>query len=94
MHGILQATIASDYKSYESHGNYGDRIPYGSDPGCQPAMVDTENVVRIPEKKRRNEVPPEILEVEQEALIKNRPRQNQVKLTGIASGPLYQVCHL
>ncbi|XP_023002268.1 ubiquitin carboxyl-terminal hydrolase 36 [Cucurbita maxima] len=81
---------AGDYGSYENYGNYADHIQYGSDPADQPAMMDAANVVRIHEKRRRNEIPSEILEVKQDELMKNRPRQDQVKLTGIAFGPSYQ----
>ncbi|KAA0058210.1 ubiquitin carboxyl-terminal hydrolase 36 [Cucumis melo var. makuwa] len=84
------ASNAGDYGSYESYGNYGDHMQYGSEPAGQPTIGDTENSVRIPEKRRRNEVPLEIVEVKQDELIKNRPRQDQVKLTGIAFGPSYQ----
>lgn len=91
---VSSASNAGDYGSYENYGNYGDHIQYGSDPAGQPAMVNPENAVRIPEKRRRNEVPSEILEVKQDELIKNRPRQDQVKLTGIAFGPSYQVSRL
>ncbi|KAK4408723.1 hypothetical protein Sango_0453300 [Sesamum angolense] len=38
----------------------------------------------------RKDVPPEIVEVKQDELMKNRPREDQVKLTGIAFGPAYQ----
>lgn len=87
---VSSASNAGDYGSYENYGNYGDQMQYGSDPASQPTMEDTENAVRIPEKRRRNEVPLEIVEVKQDELMKNRPRQDQVKLTGIAFGPSYQ----
>lgn len=91
---VSSASNASDYGSYESYGNYGDYMQYGSEPAYQPATADTEIAVKIPEKRRRNEIPSEIVEVNQDELIKNRPRQDQVKLTGIAFGPSHQVCYL
>ncbi|KAJ6747223.1 PROLINE-RICH PROTEIN PRCC [Salix koriyanagi] len=53
-----------------------------------------ETAVRMMGKRRRNEIPTEIIEVKQDELIKNRPREDQVKSTGIAFGPAYQVLHL
>ncbi|KAM7273705.1 hypothetical protein ACFE04_028369 [Oxalis oulophora] len=43
-------------------------------------------------KRRRNEIPAniEIVEVRQDELMKNRPRADQAKTTGIAFGPSYQ----
>lgn len=90
---VSGASNTGDYAIYENYGNFGDHIQYGSDPAGQPAMVETENAVRIPEKRRRNDVPSEIVEVKQDELMKNRPRQDQVKVTGIAFGPSYQVCY-
>lgn len=43
------------------------------------------------EKKRgRNQIPSNVIEVKQDELISNRPREDQAKLTGIAFGPSYQ----
>lgn len=42
-------------------------------------------------RRGRNQMP-EIVEVKQDELMKNRPRVDQVKSTGIAFGPAYQVC--
>jgi proline-rich protein PRCC len=44
-------------------------------------------------RRGRNQMP-EIVEVKQDELMKNRPRVDQVKSTGIAFGPAYQVCLL
>ncbi|KAK8916915.1 hypothetical protein KSP39_PZI022419 [Platanthera zijinensis] len=41
-------------------------------------------------KRGRADIPTEIVEVKQDELMKNRPREDQVKLTGIAFGPAYQ----
>lgn len=43
-------------------------------------------------RRGRNDFPTEIVEVKQDELMKNRPRVDQVKSTGIAFGPTYQVC--
>lgn len=41
-------------------------------------------------KRGRNDFPQEMIEVKQDELMKNRPREDQSKLTGIAFGPSYQ----
>ncbi|CAN7076083.1 unnamed protein product [Brassica oleracea var. botrytis] len=41
-------------------------------------------------RRGRNDFPTEIVEVKQDELMKNRPRVDQVKSTGIAFGPAYQ----
>ncbi|CAJ1941755.1 unnamed protein product [Sphenostylis stenocarpa] len=77
----------------EHYGNYGQ---YGNNWGDVSAAPVAEasgigdSVVRIPGKRGRHEVPTEVIEVKQDELIKNRPREDQVKLTGIAFGPTYQ----
>ncbi|KAJ6407994.1 hypothetical protein OIU84_011329 [Salix udensis] len=87
------------YGGYESYGGYGDSGQYGSnwDAGSVAAVAETggggavETAVRMMGKRRRNEIPTEIIEVKQDELIKNRPREDQVKSTGIAFGPAYQL---
>ncbi|PKI34413.1 proline-rich protein PRCC-like [Punica granatum] len=58
---------------YASYGDYGN----GS----------VESEIKVTGKRGRNEIPAEIVEVKQDELIKNRPREDQMKLTGIAFGP-------
>ncbi|KAK9705517.1 hypothetical protein RND81_07G063200 [Saponaria officinalis] len=41
-------------------------------------------------KRRKDQVPAEILEVKQDELMKNRPTEDKSKLTGMAFGPAYQ----
>ncbi|KAL8106535.1 LOW QUALITY PROTEIN: uncharacterized protein LOC141671216 [Apium graveolens] len=41
-------------------------------------------------KRGRNDFPSEMIEVSQDELMKNRPREDTAKLTGIAFGPSYQ----
>ncbi|CAN8257627.1 unnamed protein product [Cochlearia groenlandica] len=41
-------------------------------------------------RRGRNDMPTEIVEIKQDDLVKNRPRVDQVKSTGIAFGPAYQ----
>lgn len=46
---------------------------------------------KIEERKRgRNQIPSNIIEVKQDELMGNRPREDQAKMTGIAFGPSYQ----
>lgn len=82
-------------------GNYGSFANYGqyqSDWGDASTVTMApegsgfaENVSRASGKRGRNNAPQEIVEVKQDELMKNRPREDQVKLTGIAFGPAYQV---
>lgn len=86
-----------NHGDYLSYGNYGDYGQHGSNwaDGSVPEMSGTcESRVRVPGKRGRNEVPVEVVEVKQDELMKNRPREDQVKLTGIAFGPSYQVISL
>ncbi|KAG9449214.1 hypothetical protein H6P81_009179 [Aristolochia fimbriata] len=74
-----------NYSSYES--SYGDgsiattSAPAGHSVG--PLMGNFG-------KRGKNDVPADIVEVKQDDLISNRPREDQVKLTGIAFGPAYR----
>ncbi|KAK9097770.1 hypothetical protein Syun_024815 [Stephania yunnanensis] len=49
-----------------------------------------ESLPRMPGKRGRDEMPMEFVEVRQDELMKNRPREDQAKSTGIAFGPAYQ----
>ncbi|KAL7602828.1 hypothetical protein Lser_V15G19933 [Lactuca serriola] len=49
-----------------------------------------QNMTRVPGKRGMNEIPHKIIEVSQDELMKNRPREDQVKSTGIAFGASYQ----
>ncbi|XP_057963623.1 uncharacterized protein LOC131154851 [Malania oleifera] len=90
----------SAVENYENHDSYGGFQGYGhyESNGPDDSLVTMEpdalglakNPVKVPGKRGRNEVPMEIVEVRQDELIKNRPREDQVKLTGIAFGPSYQ----
>lgn len=55
------------------------------------ATSEIPDIGRIAGKRGRTDIPTEIMEVKQDELMKNRPREDQVKLTGIAFGPAYQV---
>ncbi|KAE9601636.1 hypothetical protein Lalb_Chr13g0299941 [Lupinus albus] len=77
---------------YASYSDYGDNVQYGNNwvNGLPEASGVSDNAVKFPGKKRgRHEIPIEVIEVKQEELIKNRPREDQVKLTGLAFGPSY-----
>lgn len=101
--------VSGDYQNgdYVSYGNgYGNYANYGQGQyESYPADDSSASVVpevsglaegafKVSGKRGRNNVPLEIVEVKQDELIKNRPREDQVKLTGIAFGPSYQVTHL
>ncbi|PIA43723.1 hypothetical protein AQUCO_01800048v1 [Aquilegia coerulea] len=85
---------------HEENGNYGDyEINYANYDGVAAIAPTTlapdtsgffGSVARMQGKRGRNEIPAEIVEVNQDELMKNRPREDQVKSTGIAFGPSYQ----
>jgi len=81
----------NDGEAYGDYGQYGNNWGDVSAAPVPEASGISESVVRIPGKRGRHEVPTEVIEVKQDELIKNRPREDQVKLTGIAFGPTYQV---
>ncbi|XP_058068142.1 5'-3' exoribonuclease 2 isoform X2 [Magnolia sinica] len=74
-----------NYESYEGNWADGSTVVMGSGPSGT-----VESVGRMMGKRGRNEIPSNIVEVKQDELISNRPREDQVKLTGIAFGPAYQ----
>lgn len=104
----VDGAAASDYGYYSSdpHCNvggegYGGYPQYGSawGDGAMAAPAPLSNFLvgdgrRNKGKRGRDEVPSEVLEVKQDELVKNRPREDQTRMTGIAFGPAYQVCDL
>ncbi|KAF2309819.1 hypothetical protein GH714_005268 [Hevea brasiliensis] len=94
---IVTGHDGSVYGTYESYGSYGDYEQYGNNWGDGTAAAavpertgPSESALSVPGKRGRNDIPTEIIEVKQDELTKNRPREDQVKLTGIAFGPSYQ----
>lgn len=83
--GLVDSDNASSYQSggYENYVSYGGYTAEGN-------AASVPEMERIMGKRRRNEIPTEIVEVNQAELMKNRPREDQVKATGIAFGPAYQ----
>ncbi|KAI3806198.1 hypothetical protein L1987_22094 [Smallanthus sonchifolius] len=86
----------SGYEGYSDYGNYGqyeskwiDRSGGDFEPEISVAAA-VQSVARPSGKRGRNEIPQEVIEVNQDELMKNRPREDQAKLTGIAFGPAYQ----
>ncbi|KAJ1698011.1 hypothetical protein LUZ63_006523 [Rhynchospora breviuscula] len=79
---------AENYAENEGYG-WSTDVVVGNSTGTSVAM-EVHDLGRARGKRGRNEMPPEIVEVKQDELMKNRPRQDQVKLTGIAFGPSYQ----
>lgn len=77
------------YGSYVDHGQYTNSAADGSE-----VSIMCESELRVNGKRGRNKIPTDIVEVKQDELMKNRPREDQVKLTGIAFGPAYQVSYL
>ncbi|KAL6629090.1 hypothetical protein ACP70R_028855 [Stipagrostis hirtigluma subsp. patula] len=69
-------------------GGYGHEVAATTLPPVQQPLLPPD-VSRIG-GKRRNDMPAEILEVNQADLMKNRPKVDKSKLTGLAFGPSYQ----
>ncbi|VFQ95957.1 unnamed protein product [Cuscuta campestris] len=90
------------YHSYPGYGNgYGEhsnwvggdveQYPnYASSSYAQGLPESAESALRVTGKRRKNDAPPEIVEVNQDELMKDRPREDQSRLTGIAFGPAYK----
>ncbi|KAF2309828.1 hypothetical protein GH714_005295 [Hevea brasiliensis] len=81
--------------SSASFGTENDQIAenyesYGAAAAVPERTGPSESALSVPGKRGRNDIPTEIIEVKQDELTKNRPREDQVKLTGIAFGPSYQ----
>ncbi|KAD4584320.1 hypothetical protein R6Q59_036785 [Mikania micrantha] len=74
------------YNEYENYGQHENKWIDQSTGNLEPAIP----VARPHGKRGRNEIPEEVIEVNQDELMKNRPREDQAKLTGIAFGPSYQ----
>ncbi|XP_076887363.1 uncharacterized protein LOC143537490 [Bidens hawaiensis] len=81
------------YSDYGSYGQYESRWIDRSSGDLQPdvsVVAAVQSLARPPGKRGRNEIPQEVIEVSQDELMKNRPREDQAKSTGIAFGPAYQ----
>lgn len=79
--------------AYEDYGQYGnnwvDRSGAATVVQPEPSGI-SESMLKFTGKRGRKDVPVEVIEVKQDELIKNRPREDQSKLTGLAFGPSYQ----
>ncbi|CAI9107273.1 OLC1v1006592C1 [Oldenlandia corymbosa var. corymbosa] len=82
---------SSDYGNYADYGQYQSNQVQESSTSFVPEMSGIAgSAFKVPGKRGRNYVPEEIIEVKQDELMKNRPREDQVKVTGIAFGPSHQ----
>lgn len=84
-----------DYANYGAgYGDYGQYESNWIDGSGSTAVAEgsglAESGLQVPGKRGRNDVPEQIVEVKQDELLKNRPREDQAKLTGIAFGPAYK----
>lgn len=85
--GEQYSNYASSYGDYgQSEHNWVD----GSNASSQELPESAESALRVTGKRGRNDAALQIVEVKQDELMKNRPREDQVKLTGIAFGPAYK----
>lgn len=87
---VNEQNVGYNYEG--SYGDYGNNAQYENNWANATALPEAsvENLLQLPGKRGRKDVPPQIIEVKQDELMKNRPREDQVKLTGIAFGPGYQ----
>ncbi|XWS52287.1 hypothetical protein CRYUN_Cryun11dG0055200 [Craigia yunnanensis] len=93
--GSIDVATTYGTGNYESFGNYpGQYENNWADGSAATTLPETAGMaeigVKVKGKRGRNELPTEIVEVKQDELMKNRPREDQVKMTGIAFGPSYQ----
>ncbi|KAL0702862.1 hypothetical protein Bca4012_058984 [Brassica carinata] len=79
---------ASGYSSYGG-GNGWNGGGFEGTTGVPEAFIAMDSGARRG-RRGRNDFPTEIVEVKMDELMKNRPRVDQVKSTGIAFGPAYQ----
>lgn len=82
-------SVRYDGSSYG--GNTWNGCEFEATTGLPEAVVAMDSGARRGRRGRSN-IPTEIIEVKQDELMKNRPRVDQAKSTGIAFGPAYQVC--
>ncbi|XP_047308364.1 uncharacterized protein LOC124911878 [Impatiens glandulifera] len=76
-----------NYTNSSGYDTYGDQVHMGNNSIDYLAV----NMGKVTGKRgRRSDVPMDIVEVKQDDLMKNRPRVDQSKSTGIAFGPSYQ----
>ncbi|KAL8525951.1 hypothetical protein ACS0TY_015244 [Phlomoides rotata] len=99
--GSIAAGMDSNVGSYEAvdysytHTDHSGNTQYENNwanatPTPEVSGV-VENALSALGQRGRKDIPPEmIVEVKQDELLKNRPREDQVKSTGIAFGPAYQ----
>ncbi|CAM8888789.1 unnamed protein product [Rhodiola kirilowii] len=90
-YGDLAGGSHGGYENYGGYGQYESNwIDRSGSNSVQDAPVVPEAMARVIGKRGRNDIPTDIIEVKQDELMKNRPREDQVKTTGIAFGPSYQ----
>jgi proline-rich protein PRCC len=102
----LASEANANFESYGSYGDasnlgaaseananiqsYGNNEQHYQNNWVDPPRTTTDMPVNFSGKRGRTDIPHKIIEVKQDELIKNRPREDQTKLTGIAFGPSYQ----
>ncbi|XP_031500217.1 uncharacterized protein LOC116264247 [Nymphaea colorata] len=74
---------------WDGNSGYGNWADGSSSIGDQSESL-VASINEMERKRGRNEIPANVIEVKQDQLMSNRPRQDQVKLTGIAFGPSHQ----
>lgn len=95
------APATDDYANYASYDVTYAGYDTNYDQQYENKWIDKSNTTEAPTmpveimgrssgKRGRNDFPSEMIEVKQDELMKNRPREDTAKLTGIAFGPSYQ----
>ncbi|KFK40294.1 hypothetical protein AALP_AA3G356500 [Arabis alpina] len=87
--GGYETNPSSASVGYDGSSSYGGNSWNGGGGFEAEAMIAMDSGARRG-RRGRKEMPMEIVEVKQDELMKNRPRVDQVKATGLAFGPAYQ----
>ncbi|KAE8677180.1 Detected protein of unknown function [Hibiscus syriacus] len=90
---IASSDVATAYGSYENYGNYHAQYENDwADGSATTILPDSSGMAELGVKVKGSEggIYQQKLLVKQDELMKNRPREDQVKMTGIAFGPSYQ----
>ncbi|XP_073022386.1 uncharacterized protein [Primulina eburnea] len=85
-------------EDHTDYPNYATDNPWDENHGADASIMTTfpeasgglENALNVSRRRGRSDAPQDIVEVKQDELMKNRPREDQTKMTGIAFGPAYQ----
>ncbi|KNA18077.1 hypothetical protein SOVF_074200 [Spinacia oleracea] len=79
---------SSGYEGYDNSNWY--NAASSGEMASTAAVRGAEGFASLGGRRRKDQPPAEIIEVKQDELMKNRPKEDKSKLTGLAFGPSYQ----